>query len=77
MEAGVIADIYHDNYLRMADTAILNFWQSISSLDQIDITITLHQGKHFQNHNVVFEAEIIFGYVYQRDLRNIKISSEY
>ena len=40
MEAGVLADIYHDNYLRMADTAILNFWQSISALDQIDITPT-------------------------------------
>ena len=27
----------------------------------LDSLITLHQGKHFQNHNVVFEAEIIFG----------------
>ena len=40
MEAGVLADIYHDNYLRMADAAILNFWQSISSLDEIDVTPT-------------------------------------
>ena len=40
MEAGVLADIYHDNYLKMADTAILNFWQSITALDQIDVTPT-------------------------------------
>lgn len=40
MEASVLADVYHDNYLRMADTAILNFWQSISSPDTIDITPT-------------------------------------
>lgn len=40
MEASVLADVYHDNYLRMADSAILNFWQSISSPDSINITPT-------------------------------------
>ena len=40
MEASVLADVYHDNYLRMADTAILNFWQSITSPDTINITPT-------------------------------------
>lgn len=40
MEARVLADVYHDNYLKMADTAILNFWQSITSPNQIDITPT-------------------------------------
>ena len=40
MEAGALSDIYHDTYLRMSDTDILNFWQSISALDQIDITPT-------------------------------------
>ena len=40
MEASVLADVYHDNYLRMADTAILNFWQSISTHDTINVTPT-------------------------------------
>lgn len=40
MEASVLSDVYHDNYLRMADTAILNFWQSISSPDTISVTPT-------------------------------------
>lgn len=40
MEARVLADVYHDNYLKMADTDILNFWQSISSPNQIQITPT-------------------------------------
>jgi hypothetical protein len=40
MEARVLADVYHDNYLRMADKAILNFWQSISTPNEIDITPT-------------------------------------
>lgn len=38
MEASVLADVYHDNYLRMADTAILNFWQSIRTPDTINVT---------------------------------------
>ena len=40
MEASVLADVYHDNYLRMADTAILNFWQSIAAPDTISVTPT-------------------------------------
>lgn len=40
MEARVLADTYHENYLKMADTAILNFWQSIKSPNQISITPT-------------------------------------
>lgn len=40
MEARVLADTYHDNYLKLADTAILNFWQSITSPNQINITPT-------------------------------------
>ena len=40
MEASVLADTFHDNYLRMSETAILNYWQSIYTLDQIDVTPT-------------------------------------
>lgn len=40
MEARVLADVYHDNYLKMADADILNFWQSIKTPNQIDIVPT-------------------------------------
>lgn len=40
MEARVLADTYHANYLKLADTAILNFWQSITSPNEINITPT-------------------------------------
>lgn len=40
MEARVLADTYHDNYLKLADTAILNFWQSITSPNEINVTPT-------------------------------------
>lgn len=37
-EMMAIADTYHDNYLRMADTETVNFWQSAQSKDQIKVT---------------------------------------
>ena len=38
IENMVLADIYHDNYLRMAVTESVNFWQSIQSPDSINVT---------------------------------------
>lgn len=38
MEAEVLADTYHDNYLRYAPTETVNFWQSIDTPDTINVT---------------------------------------
>ena len=38
MEAMVLADTYHDNYLKDADTESVNFWQSIETTDAINVT---------------------------------------
>ena len=37
IEARVLADAYHDNYLKLADTETVNFWQSITTPDTIQI----------------------------------------
>ena len=37
IESRVLADVYHENYLRLADTEVVNYWQAITSPDQIDI----------------------------------------
>lgn len=37
-EAMVLADTYHDNYLRQADTETVNYWQSIETPDSISVT---------------------------------------
>lgn len=37
IEARVLADTYHDNYLKMAYNETLNFWQSIDTPDSINI----------------------------------------
>lgn len=37
-EAQVLADTYHDNYLRMASTEMVNFWQSLDDPTAINVT---------------------------------------
>lgn len=36
-ETMVLADVYHDNFLRMADNETVNFWQSIDEPDAINV----------------------------------------
>lgn len=36
-ETMVLADVYHDNFLRMADNETINFWQSIDKPDEINV----------------------------------------
>lgn len=38
IEAQVLADTYHDNYLKYADTETVNFWQSIETPDSVSVT---------------------------------------
>lgn len=38
MEAQVLADAFHDNYLKYADVETVNFWQAIDTPDEINIT---------------------------------------
>lgn len=38
INARVLADTYHDNYLRFAETETVNFWQSIDTPDSINLT---------------------------------------
>lgn len=37
-EKMAISDIYHDNYLRLADVETVNYWQNIDAPDEIKIT---------------------------------------
>lgn len=38
MDARVLADAFHDNYLRYADVESVNFWQSIKTPDSVNVT---------------------------------------
>lgn len=37
IESRVLADVYHENYLRLADTEVVNYWQAITNPDEIQI----------------------------------------
>lgn len=37
IEAQVLSDTFHDNYLRFADNETVNFWQSIETPDQVTV----------------------------------------
>lgn len=40
IDARVLADTYHDSYLKYADVESVNYWQSIKAPDQISVTPT-------------------------------------
>ena len=67
MESRVIADIYHDNYLKMATTEALNFWQSSQTPDSIDITpIYLDTDGDLKTGTAINQANI-FGMICDRE----------
>lgn len=39
-ESRVLADTYHNNYLKLADNEVVNFWQSIEKPDEINVKTT-------------------------------------
>ena len=40
IESRVIADVFHDNYLKLSDTESVNFWQAVGSPDEINVLPT-------------------------------------
>ena len=68
IDARVLADTFHDNYLRYADVETVNFWQSIKTPDSIDITpaYTSTAGVVYSPASPVTQGDI-FGLIFDRD----------
>lgn len=68
IDARVLADTYHDNYLKYADVETVNYWQSISTPDSIDITpaYTSTAGVLTVPGTAVTQSDI-FGIIFDRD----------
>ena len=64
MEAMVLADAYHDNYLRLADTESVNFWQSIDNPETIkqDVSYTKADGT-IEVVNTTTTVDRVFGVI--------------
>ena len=68
IDARVLADTYHDNYLKYADVETVNYWQSISTPDSIDITpaYTSTAGVLTVPGSAITQSDI-FGIIFDRD----------
>ena len=68
IDARVLADTYHDNYLKYADVETVNYWQSMSTPDSIDITpaYTSTAGVLTVPGSAVTQSDI-FGIIFDRD----------
>lgn len=68
IDARVLADTFHDNYLRYADVESVNFWQSINTPDSVNVTpaYTSTSGVLTVPGSPVTQSDI-FGIMFDRD----------
>lgn len=76
MEASVLADVYHDNYLRMADTGILNYWQSITTPDTISVTPTFMLSTGALDSNTAVSQANVFGIICDQEAAGYTIVNQ-
>ena len=74
IDARVLADTYHDSYLRYADVETVNYWQSIQTPDSINITpaYTSTAGVLTVPGSAVTQANV-FGIMFDKDAMGMTI----
>lgn len=76
-EAQVLADTYHDNFLRLADNETVNFWQNIDEPDAISIKPSyLAAGGTITEHASNIEQANVFGVIFDREAVGISTFGE-
>lgn len=78
MDARVIADTFHDSYLRYADTETVNFWQSIDTPDSINVKASyLNADGTIATQEAADEVENIFGVIFDEDAAGVQFFNEW
>lgn len=76
ISARVLADAYHDNYLRYAKNEAVNFWQSATTPDKIDANVT-----YLQNDGTLVSAPAsqtgIFGVIFDREAAGYTVVNQW
>ena len=74
MEARVLADAFHDNYLKYADVETIPFWQSIDSRDSVTVTPSYvdNTGTLVTPGSAV-TVDNVFGIIFDRDAMGMSI----
>lgn len=68
IDARVLADTYHDTYLKYADVESVNFWQSIKTPDSINVTPSYtHTDGTVKTPSSAIEQDGIFGLIFDED----------
>ena len=74
MDARVLADTFHDNYLKYSDVETVPFWQSLDSRDEVNVTpaYTGQSGALVTPSSAV-NVENVFGLIFDRDAMGMTI----
>ena len=74
IDARVLADTFHDSYLRYADVESVNFWQSINTPDTVNVTpaYTSTAGALVTPQSAVSQANV-FGLMFDRDMMGMTL----
>lgn len=74
--ARVLADIYHDNYLRMAQTDTVNFWQSSQTPTSITVTPSVLKSDGTVEKASQQAVNNIFGVIFDEEALGISLMNQ-
>ena len=67
IESRVLADTYHDNYLKWADVETIPFWQSIDTRDTVKVTPSYVDNTGTLVTSTAQTVDNVFGLIFDRD----------
>lgn len=73
VEARVLADTYHDNYLKYADVETIPFWQSIDTRDSVKVTPSYVDNTGTLVTSTAQTVDNVFGLIFDRDAMGMSI----
>lgn len=77
-ETMVLADVYHDNFLRMADNETVNFWQSIDKPDEINVQpVYLQADGTLKSDDTPLNQRGIFGVMFDEEAAGYTVVNQW
>lgn len=76
-ETMVLADVYHDNFLRMADNETVNFWQSIDKPDEINVQPVYLQANGTLKTGEALNKANIFGVMFDEEAAGYTVVNQW
>lgn len=73
IEARVLADTYHDNFLRYADVESISYWQSIDTKDTVNVTPAYTNTSGVFTTGNAIEVENVYGLIFDRDAMGMTV----